>query len=911
MPQAIAYVGAYLFMSETAVTIGAFLMTYAAEIATVAMLVGGMAYSSMKERQAKEDARSQYNAAQVDRLVNVTSAVAPRELVMGRVRKGGAVFFKGSTGAYQKDLYLAIALAAHEIDAVERIYLNDVLVTLDGSGNVTDAPYSATSTLTGFGFTGSGFTATVPAGYIPGTISGIVYSGAGDGYSETAASVTVSGLTATSDLVGTYINYQYTQTDSHVKIVSHLGAAGQVVDSDLLANFPASWVSANTVQGVAYLLVKFTYSETAFPSGAANVTAVIRGARLYDPRSATTVWSENPALMLRHVYQHAKFGKATITAAEDARIIAAANACDTSTVYTVGGVAQSARPLYRASIVLPFGTAAKSAFDDLSQAMGGSWAFAGGSLYLKAGVYTASVMSLTDADLAVVQRNGASESQQPISISVHKQRAQKFNTVKVKIWDQAQDYKQVSLSPLVGAALLTRDGVELVQEVSFPAIGYAPQALHVAGVMMRDARDPLVVDLPFKLRAYPLELFDTVDLTLSRYGWTAKTFMILGRTWNANGSLQLTLKETTATITQVDAGFAAQGFSSNSNLPKPWIVGAVGPLTVTSGTAELLRQADGTIQSRMRVSWPQVVDAAVLQAGKIEVQYLRSNSSAGWQTLVASGDDTTIATTEVQDNMYYLVRARCRTSLAVGDWCQQVQHHLIGKTANPSDPTGFAAVTSEAGIMLSWAVPTDTDYAETVIKSGASWAAGTVIFTGSASNWLMARPATGAYSLWIKHVDSSGNQSANAVGLSFTYTSAHLITGLVQTTDLADNAATSVLIDVATTPIDNPREMYNATVRNIYDAGTYEVTLTCRVLCNSGTGLVYAGLIVGGAATCYGFQHVNENNMAAGATVDLICTITVVLTGAGPWSVTGFIGNDFYSSCSFYNTIVRSTFIKK
>ena len=525
------------------------------------------------------------------------------------------------------------------------------------------------------------------------------------------------------------------------------------------------------MQGVAYLLVKFVYSETSFPTGAANVTAVMRGAKLYDPRTGTTVWSENPALMMRHVYTHPKFGKATPTASEDARFIAAANACDASVSYTVAGVA-STQKLYRASIVLPYGTAGKSALDDLAQAMGGSWAFAGGEIYLKAGVYTASVMSLGDADLAVIQRNGAAETQRPISISVHKARNQKINTVKVKIWDQAQDYKQVSLTPLVGSALLARDGVELAQEVDYPAIGYAPQALHVAGIMMRDARDPLVVDLPFKLRAYPLELFDTVDLTLSRYGWSAKTFMVMSRTWNMDGSLQLTLKETSAAITQMDAGFLAQGFASNTNLPKPWEVAAVGALTVTSGTAELIKQLDGTIVSRMRVSWPQVQDAAVQQAGRIEVQYRLAASSGAWGSLFAQGDDTTIATSDVKDGEVYVVRARASTSIAKGDWGLQMAHTVLGKTEPPPYVDRFKVVEQPGGIkQFFWQMedrPSDLFAFEVRYSLGSTirpWASMIPLFSkdAAATSHENKEPSNdGLYTFAIKGIDETGNLSASA-----------------------------------------------------------------------------------------------------------------------------------------------------
>jgi hypothetical protein len=121
--------------------IGAAVMFYAAEIATVAILAGGLAYSQSQKSKAERAARAAYNAAQVDRLVNVSSSIASRELVMGRVRKGGAIFFKGSVGANNSKFVMCIALAAHEIDAVETIYLNDVPVTLDGSGYVQEEPY--------------------------------------------------------------------------------------------------------------------------------------------------------------------------------------------------------------------------------------------------------------------------------------------------------------------------------------------------------------------------------------------------------------------------------------------------------------------------------------------------------------------------------------------------------------------------------------------------------------------------------------------------------------------------------------------------------------------------------------------------------------------------------------------------
>lgn len=606
--------------------VGAFMIMFAPEIALAVIILGGISYSASEARKAKSRARDEYNSKLVDRMASVSSAVSARELVLGRVRKSGTIFYKASTGTFSRDFYMAIALAGHEIDAVETIYFNDVAVTLNGSGLVTSGQYA--------------------------------------GYAE---------------------------------VWTYLGAPGQTVDTHLSAAFLSDWPSTHTVAGVAYMVVHLFYDDAVFTNGIPNVTAVVRGAKLYDPRTTLTTWSENPALMMRHVYAHPKFGKAAITAAEDARFTAAANACDASTVYTVGGVAQAARALYKAALVVPFGAPSKGVLDDLAQAMGGSWAFAGGELYLKPGTYTGPVMALADADLAVVQRDGAAESQKAISISTHRARNDKFNTIKATIWDVAADYKQTALTPLVGSALVTRDGAELVQEVSMPAVGYAPQALHIAGIMMRDARDPLTLELPFKLRAYPVELFDTVSLTLSRYGWSAKTFMVLGRTFAADGSLLLALKETTAAIVTMDADFVAQGYTSNTNLPQPWVVQPVPTLSIASGNAELLKQSDGTIVSRMRINWAQVPDMAVVQNGQVEVQYRVSSSSGAWTSLVTAGNETTITTTEVLDGETYSVRARAKTSISASAWSATVTHMVQGKTTPPPPFDIFTVITQPDG----------------------------------------------------------------------------------------------------------------------------------------------------------------------------------------------------------------------
>jgi hypothetical protein len=741
-------------------------------VANATVLVGGLALSNYQQRRAKSKMRDAYNAQQVDRLANVVTTVAQRDLVLGRVRKGGAIYFRGSTGQNKQNFIAQIALAGHEIDAVEQIYFNDEPVQLDENGYVISAPYLRTPTIAeneGPVIPAGGTASILPRVPVPGSVvvSRVVEQTlVGPRWVVVPSTVVGNTVFIAAQPTECRVSYQYLTGDYKARVWWELGSPNAVADARTKELFPGLWTDSHRARGVAKLFVEFTFDDTSFPTGAPpTVTARIRGAKVFDPRTGTTAWSDNPALLMRHVYAHPQFGKATVTAAEDARIIAAANACDANQSWVVNGSVQAAK-LYRANLVVPYGAAARDVLDDLSQAMGGMWAFAGGELHVRAGVYTAPVMTLTDADLAVIGRQVDGDDQEPVGISVHRERAQKFNTVNVRIWDAAQDYKQVALTPLKPAALVARDGAELAQEVQLAGVGYAPQALHVAGIMLRDARDPLTFEAAFKLRAWPLELFDTVSLTLARYGWTAKTFMVLRREWDrARGVVRLTLKETAAAIYQPDAGFPAQGFAVNTALPRPWDVQPPVLTGIFSGSTELLRGGDGTLTTRVRVAWQQIADASLLQAGFVDVEWVVVGSGQPAQRVTVTADRTEAFVLGPQDGQVVLIRVRARNAIAASSWSVQQAHEVLGKSEPPPD-VPFMIV---AGTVATWGSVSATDLAGYRLRAWAqagtpNWSQAAPLHEGvlTATVLDLAGRLEGVSSLLVKAVDTSGNESATA-----------------------------------------------------------------------------------------------------------------------------------------------------
>lgn len=199
-----------------------------------------------------------------DRLHIVRVSDQPRNVIYGECMTSGPMVFAGTTGADNSVLHMAIILAGHECQEIGDIYLGEKkLGTLSGSFVAGSAAVSPTMTHNGGGFLS--FDVTPGSAAIPDTYVGTCIAG------EFANLVTVS---------------------------KHLGSAGQVADADLVAA-AIGWTDACTLTNCAYLYAQLRYDATVFAAGIPNIKAVVKGRKIYDSRSATTVWTDNWALCVR------------------------------------------------------------------------------------------------------------------------------------------------------------------------------------------------------------------------------------------------------------------------------------------------------------------------------------------------------------------------------------------------------------------------------------------------------------------------------------------------------------------------------------------------------------------------------------------------------------------------------------
>ena len=112
-----------------------------------------------------------------------------------------------------------------------------------------------------------------------------------------------------------------------VRIKKHLGTSSQAADPDLVAE-STFWTTAHQGLDIAYLYVRLIFNEKKF-SRIPDVTAIVKGKKVFDTRDSGTRWTRNSALIRRDYLTNTYYGMSVPTAfINDASVTEAANIDD-------------------------------------------------------------------------------------------------------------------------------------------------------------------------------------------------------------------------------------------------------------------------------------------------------------------------------------------------------------------------------------------------------------------------------------------------------------------------------------------------------------------------------------------------------------------------------------------------------
>jgi len=593
------------------------------------------------------------------------------QIVYGEARVGGVRVYDASTGGNNEFLHRILAFAGHEIDSYQEIYLNDEVVTLDGSGNVTSP----------------------------------------------------------------------SQYDGFVRIKTYLGTTTQTADPDLVSESSGltdgAWTTDHRLQGIAYVYVRFKYDADAFPNGVPALSVKIRGKKVFDPRTSTTSWSNNPALCIRD-YLTSDYGLAqTSGRIDDTLVINAANLCE----QTVEGERR-----YTCNGAFTTGVEPSTVVTNLLTSMGGLLWYGQGKWRMKPAAWSTPTVTFDEGDL----RSG-------ISLSTRHSRRDNFNAVKGTFAGDATDWQPTDYPEVTDPAFLVADNnVPNVLDFSLPFTSSSLTAQRVARIALNRNREQLTFSASFGMRAFQVQVGDFVYITNTRFGWTEKPFEIVEWNFGLTDGLDLQINMTLREISEgVFTGVDGSVFElNNTTLPSAFTGLEINNLTASGGGRT---QGDGTFINSTILSWDAASNSFV---SYYEIEWKPVADSSYSSTIIP---DTSIEVSPVVDGIAYIYRVRAVTALGNKGPFTSVEFTSGGDVTAPNPPTNVVAEAGYKYLAVNFDLPTAVDFNRVEVYESADSNFGNASSIGFTSGNRFIRTGLGnnvTRYYWVRSQDFSGNFSA-------------------------------------------------------------------------------------------------------------------------------------------------------
>ncbi len=230
----------------------------------------------------------------------------------------------------------------------------------------------------------------------------------------------------------------------YASVYKHLGDIDQQADPVLTANADGKWTNAHRLRGLAYIHAEMRYDEKAYPSGTPNISALVQGRKVYDPRDESTAYSNNAALCVLD-YLLSDFGLgASIGEIDLNSFIAAANICD-EVVNTLDGTEKR----YTCNGVVDLTDSPRDILEQMLSSCAGFLVHTGGTWRLHVGAYSPPLKTFDESYLrdAVIMRP-------------HRSKRQLFNGVKGAFVSPDHNYQSTDYPSVESSLYVAQDDGE-------------------------------------------------------------------------------------------------------------------------------------------------------------------------------------------------------------------------------------------------------------------------------------------------------------------------------------------------------------------------------------------------------------------------------------------------------------------
>ena len=418
------------------------------------------------------------------RTVSVREPVMPRDMVYGRVRKGGAIVFLHEAGDANEYLHLVIVLATHRVKSIGAVYF-DGEMAVDADGTALD---------------------------------------------RWAGKVEIEKRLGHPDQTAFDLSEGDPEADKKYGSLGFIAGTPfekllpQEPLTDLAEEVSEHWTSEHRLDGCAAIHLRLTHNADAFPGGIPNIAVDIEGKDdILDPRTGERGYSENAALCVADYMADPVFGLGAGIGLEDGieteSLIEAANICDEPVPLALreGETEPSTEPRYTCNGVVVLDQTPQTIIEAMLTAMAGRCVWQGADWRIHAGAYRVPEATLGADDV----REGG------IALTTRQSRANNFNGVRGQFISPENDWQPDDFPAYASAAYVAEDGGEQVwRDISLPFTISSSAAQRIAKIELERQRRQQVVKWSGKLSAWKAAAGDTARVDHARWGFAGKPFEV-------------------------------------------------------------------------------------------------------------------------------------------------------------------------------------------------------------------------------------------------------------------------------------------------------------------------------------------------------------------------------------------------
>lgn len=525
-------------------------------------------------------------------------------------------------------------------------------------------------------------------------------------------------------------------------------------DATLVSAF-SEWTDNHVLNDMAYAHFKLKWDQDKFPQGVPNITAILKGRKVYDPREsghsatnpATWTYSDNPALCVRDYLVDAKYGLGEAhTLIDTTALTAAANLCDEDVDVDGGGT----HTRYECHGVMNTDNQIKGNIEQILSAMGGRLTYSGGKYFIDAAGYVAPTFEFTEADCVSDIQTQTKQSRRGV-----------YNGVKGIFVSQEKNYKVLDYPAQISSSYEAEDGDPIYLDMPLPFVTDNRQAQRLAKIALLKSRQQVVVTMTVNLKGLQVKVGDTIKLTNERLGYDEKIFEVIDYSLaiTAGGDLAVNVQliETAAAIYDW-ATSDEQDFLSGGVLDL-YDGRTVNNVTSLAKSEIGLLGPDGSVLTTVELTWTAPDDAF------IDFYKIRYNKQGTTEYFHAETKEPRILLSGLDVNSNYDFRVQVQNLLGVTSTGTTLSNQqLDGDTTAPSPVTNVEITSGLKNLTVQWTNPTDADlaYVQIYVASSITKPASPVAQINGTEFVYPAASGEGKGTIkyfWLEAVDFSGNVS--------------------------------------------------------------------------------------------------------------------------------------------------------